>query len=377
MLNTGNLVIGGVSLDQYGAVVNSAGIYEKPKRDYEMVHIPGRNGDLHIDNGGWKNVDVTYTVIFPDNRGESFDNRYSRLFNALMSQVGYLRVEDDFDVDHFRMGVLSDISDIKAGKSGSTGLCKIKLDCKPQRFLKSGTTPVTARLGEYYWTEKLVTNPIVTSISDTVISHVPRLKVKHEYSQAVRLFVTVGGAGTIVIRLYRNDGTYIDQTVSFDEAENDRPVFFSENNSYIDDKEAFSTKAAQEAPMAFNTAFQIRVDPEIVSVGYTTDGSADTFDARKLFASFENVTAFASKPIYEVVGYGDIHIGGEVVRLNDNESLALTLDAETKNATYTETGEPANNKILGEIPDLPPGATGILADETVTSLTITPRWYEI
>lgn len=376
MLKTGNLIIGGISLDQYGAVVNSSGIYEKPKRDYEMVHIPGRNGDLHIDNGSWRNVDVTYTVVFPVN-GESFTERYNRLFNALMVQTGYLRIEDDFDVDHFRMGILSDISSIKAGKSGGTGLCKIKLDCKPQRFLKSGATPISARLGDYYWTEKLIATPTIMPISDTVISHIPRLQVEHTYSQSVRLLVTAGGAGTIVIRLYRNDGTYIDQTVIFESAESDRPVFFAEDNNYIDDKEAFSIKSAREAPRAFSTDFQIRVDPEIASVGYTTDGSANTFNARVLSASFENVTAFASKPIYNVVGYGDIRIGDEVVRVNDSESLALTLDAETKNATYTETGEPANNKILGEIPDLPPGVTGILADETVTSLTITPRWYEI
>ena len=375
MLKTGNLVIGGVSIDQYGAVVNSSGIYEKPKRDYEMVHIPGRNGDLHIDNNSFKNVDVTYTVVFPAN-GESFMERYNRLFDVLMVQTGYLRIEDDFDVEHFRMGVLAAISNIKT-KSDANGICKIKLDCKPQRFLKSGATPVTARLGEYYWTEKLIATPTVTTISDTVISHIPRLQVEHTYSQMVRIFVTTGGAGTITIRLYRNDGSYVEQTLTFDGAETDRIVLFGENNSYIDDKEAFAIKTAREAPRAFSTDFQIHVDPEMVSVGYTTDGSANTFNARVLSASFENVTAFLSKPIYEVVGYGDIRIGDEVVRINDSESLSLTLDAETKNATYTATGEPANNKILGEIPDLPPGTTGILADETVTSLTITPRWYEI
>lgn len=375
MLKTGNLVIGDVSLDQYGAVVNSSGIYEKPKRDYEMVHIPGRNGDLHIDNGSWRNVDVTYTVVFPVN-GESFMERYNRLFNALMVQTGYLRIEDDFDVEHFRMGVLSEVSNVKTGND-SNGICKIKFDCKPQRFLKSGATPISARLGDYYWTEKLIANPSVISVSDTVISHVPRLQVEHTYSQMVRIFVTTGGAGTIIIRLYRNDGSYLEQTLTFDSAETDRVVLFEENNGYIDDKETFTLKTAREAPRALSTDFQIYIDPEIVSVGYTTDGSANTFYARVLSASFENVTAFPSKPIYEVIGYGDIHIGDEVVRLNDSESLSLTLDAETKNATYTETGEPANNKILGEIPDLPPGATGILADVTVTSLTITPRWYEI
>lgn len=376
MLKTGNLVIGGVSLDQYGAVVNSSGIYEKPKRDYEMVHIPGRNGDLHIDNNSFKNVDVTYTVVFPAN-GESFTERYNKLFNALMVQTGYLRIEDDFDVEHFRMGILSDISNIKT-KSDANGICKIKLDCKPQRFLKSGATPVTARLGEYYWTGKLVTIPALgDETMSTIITHIPRIKVEHTYSLLVRILVTTGGAGTIVVRLWRNNGTYVDQTVTFEGAETDRAVLFDESYSYISDTEAFSEKTARENPQAFSGYFAMYIDPEIVSVGYTTDGSADTFDARVLSAFFENITAFASKPIYEVVGYGDIHIGDEVVRLNDSESLALTLDAETKNATYTETGEPANNRVSGDIPDLPPGITGILADETITSLTITPRWYEI
>lgn len=371
MLKTGNLVIGGVSIDQYGAVVNSSGIYAKPKRDYEMVHIPGRNGDLHIDNGGWQNVDVTYTVVFPAN-GESFTERYNRLFNALMAQTGYLRIEDDFDVEHFRMGVLSDISNIKTG-SDANGICKIKLDCKPQRFLKSGDDGVVAELGEHYWTEDLVT----TAHFELIEQEYQRPNTKFTFRQYIQLTVTTGGAGTLTFRAFRKNGTYVDKVVTFDSAVTDQIVVVEEEQWYSSWRPTWYAELAQNSERGFQNYFRIYVDPNIVSVGYTTEGSSDTFNARVLSAKFKNITSFASKPLYRVSGYGYIKVGGETVTINGTESLELVLDAETKNATYADTGEPANNMISGEIPDLPPGEVGVLAENTVESMLITPRWYEI
>lgn len=36
------------------------GTYGAPSRDIEQIHVPGRNGDILVDNGGWNNVTIKY-----------------------------------------------------------------------------------------------------------------------------------------------------------------------------------------------------------------------------------------------------------------------------------------------------------------------------
>lgn len=41
-------------------LIESKKIYDRPERDVEHIHVPGRNGDVLVDYGSYKNVTVTY-----------------------------------------------------------------------------------------------------------------------------------------------------------------------------------------------------------------------------------------------------------------------------------------------------------------------------
>ena len=49
----GVIIFNGIPSTNYGIHVEKPPVYATPERDYEVVHIPGRNGDLVIDNGSW------------------------------------------------------------------------------------------------------------------------------------------------------------------------------------------------------------------------------------------------------------------------------------------------------------------------------------
>ena len=51
-----------ISSVDMGLIVESKDIYSMPARDISLVSVPGRNGDVLIDNNRWQNVTISYTV---------------------------------------------------------------------------------------------------------------------------------------------------------------------------------------------------------------------------------------------------------------------------------------------------------------------------
>ena len=50
------------SLD-YGLYITGSGAFNAPERDVETVEVPGRNGNLIIDRGRFKNVVQSYKAF--------------------------------------------------------------------------------------------------------------------------------------------------------------------------------------------------------------------------------------------------------------------------------------------------------------------------
>lgn len=132
----GEIIYNGRSSKEIGLEVETFPSYQTPKRSYEKVHIPGRNGDLLIDNGCWENVSRTYLVSIG-----SYDRFYYEMMNKvsewLHSATSYSKLEDSYEPEYYRLGVyLEDFSISNILDQG--GKATIEFDCKPQRFLKIG-----------------------------------------------------------------------------------------------------------------------------------------------------------------------------------------------------------------------------------------------
>ena len=46
----------GRSSSEFGVYISGGGTYNAPERDVEFMAMPGRSGDLLIDNGRFKNI---------------------------------------------------------------------------------------------------------------------------------------------------------------------------------------------------------------------------------------------------------------------------------------------------------------------------------
>lgn len=130
------LIFDNVSTASYGVFLVGNKVYDAPGREFERISIPGRNGDLLIDNGRYSNYELEYDAIIYEN----FDSNLSNLKNLFMSKTGYCRLEDTFHPDEFRLAKYTGALEMEAVRINDIGHFLLRFDCKPQRFLKSGET---------------------------------------------------------------------------------------------------------------------------------------------------------------------------------------------------------------------------------------------
>lgn len=119
--------------------------YRIPERDYEIIQIPGRNGDLIIDKGSFKNTTRSYIVSIFDCK-KSFTALANKLAEWLNSASGYSRLEDSYEPDYYRMALYRKAIDI-TNVLGKAGYATIEFECKPQRYLKIGDKSVIVTQG--------------------------------------------------------------------------------------------------------------------------------------------------------------------------------------------------------------------------------------
>lgn len=125
------------SLD-YGIIVEHIPTTEFPEKDYEVIHIPGRNGDVYIDNDCYKNVTHSYDIAtIADCPNKSFSYVTNQVSNWLHSASGYARLEDTYEPEYYRMAVYKE-SNIFQNIYNDAGRTTITFECKPQKYLKIG-----------------------------------------------------------------------------------------------------------------------------------------------------------------------------------------------------------------------------------------------
>lgn len=181
------------SLD-YGIYITGEGVYDAPRRAVEMVTIPGRNGTLAIDQGRFENIDVKYAAGSFGSTQAEYAGRMKAFRNMLASRHNYVRLEDDYHPDEFRLGLYKSGLEVKPVSMSRAGEFDIIFDCKPQRFLKSGETAVT--IGEWGETET-ASGDIVTVENEDGVLAVKSLEVSLSPIQSLNGYSKpwVGGAG--------------------------------------------------------------------------------------------------------------------------------------------------------------------------------------
>lgn len=133
------LVFAGKDSRDFGVWISGGGTFNAPARDVETFSIPGRNGDLSRDNGRFSNITVTYPAFI----SRRFQPRIDGYRAYLSSFVGYQRLEDTYHPEEYRLAIFRGGLEVETTPRNLAGAFEINFDCKPQRYLKSGETPVT------------------------------------------------------------------------------------------------------------------------------------------------------------------------------------------------------------------------------------------
>ena len=96
-----NFYFNGYYSNEMGLIVEEKSIYNGPQPDFEMISVPGRDGDVILDHNRYKNVEVSYTVSFIGTKEKA-----AALRQWLCRSADYGYLFDSGQPDHFRYAVL-------------------------------------------------------------------------------------------------------------------------------------------------------------------------------------------------------------------------------------------------------------------------------
>lgn len=97
---------------EFGLYITNKESYNKPSRNIDFKPVPGRNGAVIIDNGGYENLDVSLSVrlfvpqIAPEWDNHDFAYAYNKVTEWICGDAGYYVYTDTYDPDYYRLGCI-------------------------------------------------------------------------------------------------------------------------------------------------------------------------------------------------------------------------------------------------------------------------------
>ena len=134
----GKFKFNGISSEDFGLVIQTPPTYVYPERDLTNNHIPGRSGDIIIDNKCFKNTERVYQIAKGFKKGTTYYENFQSILDWLNSANGsYARLEDSYDNDVYRLASFQ-VGGAITNYFDEAGATEIKFNCKPQRYLVIG-----------------------------------------------------------------------------------------------------------------------------------------------------------------------------------------------------------------------------------------------
>ena len=137
----GIIAFNGHSSDEFGLEVETFPDFDMAQREYDIIHVPGRNGDIVMDKKTFKNVNRKYKVNIAAG-SSSLDTTIRAVASWLYSPSGYARLEDTYEPDYYRLALYGESLSFK-NLYHEAGTATLTFNCKPQRYLKTGEDTVT------------------------------------------------------------------------------------------------------------------------------------------------------------------------------------------------------------------------------------------
>lgn len=403
------MTIDGESSRTYGVYITGQAVYNAPQREVEMISIPGRNGQLALDKGRFENIEVTYPAgIYADTEAD-FAEAVSNFRNFLCSRDGYVRIEDEYNPNEYRMGVY------KSGLEVTPAMLKagefdITFDCKPQRWLKSGETAVTVDSGDVISNPTLfesspmlevdgygeigiggetisiqneeigrirVASPVHSRTSGLSLSQLNTGDtIDAEGNPEIEVVFTYGSSSTVDKFTIRKISTTAPASVSITKSSTTKWVAsFRLSSSVSFEKGTNQTvsgtvtleftysktgQATTTKRKTFTISLAYVVANSTMALSLSNDGT--TIDPDQSIRAYYNpqyagisTKSALPSPLYVDLDIGEAYgeIDGEIISLNDNATIP------------------------SDLPKLSSGANTITFDNTITELKVIPRWWKV
>ena len=134
------------SLD-LGLKIEGKSILNGPEPDLQEYEIPGRDGKVYLPNRRRRSVEVSYDAFLKVPRPEDKQGYVTAIKGWLLGNPGeYLRLEDTYDLEHFRRAAYTAGLDFIDEWDLFTKQT-ITFSCLPYRYLKTGEQSIPAESG--------------------------------------------------------------------------------------------------------------------------------------------------------------------------------------------------------------------------------------
>lgn len=409
-----HLIFGGVDSADYGIYITGEAVYNAPSRAVDMITVPGRNGDVALDQGRFENIVVTYPAgTFGDDQND-FRTALSDFRNAILAQRGYQRLEDTYHPDEYRMGIYVEPFEVKPVNHGVAGQFTLSFNCKPQRYLTSGEE------SRVYQSGHEIENP--TFFDAQPLIRVLGTGTINIGTQSIEILPVP--IGEILLFPQRS---YVDQTGQIIAGYNEsRPSTLLNRGDFITVKKTtFTIQLNQQAYRiellnesgvdAFHDNIggnQITLSFPELQMSYAMTYSPtipQQHDYTATVRIFEDVNTYYDCSLsltlanrihdgVQVLTFGSLTfpsgcpysrkgwstIIGEATAVSSvlvSDGRMINIDCESGEAYTTISDElvSLNNVVSmgGDLPVLKAGETQITYDDSITYLSITPRWWKI
>lgn len=128
------IIYDGVDSRDYGIYISGSEVFNAPAKGYEMQEVPGRSGDLILDNGRYENIELTYPAF----AYAQFAIAMREWLSFLLSRNGYCKLADTYHPDEYRLAAFVGPVTVEPTDNLRAGRFDMTFACKPQRFLMSG-----------------------------------------------------------------------------------------------------------------------------------------------------------------------------------------------------------------------------------------------
>ena len=165
-----------------------------PERDMEHISVPGRSGDLLIDNGRFNNMEINFEV----NRVTD-GWALSELINWLALNPGYQRLSVSDDPDHYRLASFEGMTVPVFTQLKKGARITIPFNCQPQRFLVADENGITKSYGQAAYTFTNYgddANPVIRINKGNSYSQYDYVKIMDTAYPSDALYILLGDADT-------------------------------------------------------------------------------------------------------------------------------------------------------------------------------------